>query len=284
MKKVIAVILNYNSREDTQKCVRYIKEQSYKNLDIVIVDNASTNEDEIAVLEKISESQNIKLIVNKKNKGFSAGNNIGLRYAVSIGGDWAMIINPDVELRDKDYICKVFEQIKEWPDAVVAGTNIVLPNGNAQNPMNDKTLSEEILWLMPKIRKTLGIRPKRVIDNSKTRYCNQLTGCCFFVDMEFMKKINYLDENVFLYCEERILASQVSSLGYKEVFLSDITANHEHYVEKKQDNSVAAKMRIMIDSRIYWIKKYSDYSLLGKLAAIAAKRVQWLMWRFIWWK
>ncbi len=284
MNKIVAVILNYNSCEDTEKCVRYIKEQNYDNLDIVIVDNASTDKNEIEALRRISQKQNIKLIVNSKNKGFSAGNNIGLRYADSIGGDWAMIINPDVELRDRDYIMKVFEQIVKWPEAVVVGTNIVLPNGNAQNPMNEKTLSEEILWLMPKIRKTLGIRPKRIIDNSVTRYCNQLTGCCFFMDMEFVKKIGYLDESVFLYCEERILASQVSALGYKELFISDVTANHEHYVEKKPDKNIAAKMRVMINSRIYWIRKYSEYSKLGKLAAIIAKKAEWLMWRIIWWK
>lgn len=284
MKKVVAVILNYNSCEDTEKCVRYVKEQNYDNLDIVIVDNASTDENEINALMRISESQNVKLIINSQNKGFSAGNNIGLKYAGSIDGEWAMIINPDVELRDKDYIRKVFEQVEKWSEAVVVGTNIVLPNGDAQNPMNEKTLSEEILWLMPKIRKTLGMKPKRVIDNSKTRYCNQLTGCCFFVNMEFMRKINYLDENVFLYCEERILASQVSDLGYKELFLSEVTANHEHYVEKKQDRDIAAKMRMMINSRIYWIKQYSDYKTLGKLSAIVAKKAEWLMWRIIWWK
>ena len=43
MNKIVAVILNYNSCEDTEKCVRYIKEQNYDNLDIVIVDNASTD-------------------------------------------------------------------------------------------------------------------------------------------------------------------------------------------------------------------------------------------------
>ncbi len=284
MKKIAAIILNYNSYKDTEKCVNYLKKQNYDSLNIVVVDNGSKNNSEITSLNEMAQKQKIKLICTKQNRGFSAGNNIGLRYADSIDADWAMIINPDVELRDEQYIEKVVSYFDKWNEAVVVGTNIVLPGGNTQNPMYGKTLNDEIFWLKPKIRKIIGLKPNKIIDNSKTGYCDQLTGCCFFINMDFIRKIGFLDENVFLYCEERILASQVSNLGYKELYIADITANHEHYVEKKKDMNVAAKMRIMINSRIYWIKKYSDYSFFGKKAAVISKRAEWLLWRIIWWK
>ena len=66
-------------------------------------------------------------------------------------------------------------------------------------------------------------------------------------------------KNVFLYCEESILASQVKINRHKELYISDVKAYHEHY-EKNKRGKKGKKMQIMLNSRIYWVKKYSNYS------------------------
>lgn len=46
--------------------------------------------------------------------------------------------------------------------------------------------------------------------------------------------MGYLDESVFLYCEEPILASRVKKYGYKELYVREITAYHMHHDSEKE--------------------------------------------------
>lgn len=274
MKKVTAIVLNYNSFADCEKCLGFLRKQDYPNLSIIVVDNCSTMEGEQKRLEEICEES--ELILNHSNSGFSAGNNVGLREAVKCGSDWMLVINPDVELRDEHYVSYVMQQLPDWPKAAVVGTNVLLPSGEKQNPMRELTFFEEILWLMEMVKQKLGIwdgyRSK-----DETGYCEKVSGCCFFISREFLLKNDYLDETVFMYCEEPILAKSVINQKFKELYIKEVTANHEHYNYTKSGNS-ASKMQIFLKSRLYYIQKYSGYSSFQKKMAMASRRLQYKLW------
>ena len=84
--KVAVIILNYNSSADCCKCVADLKQQEGAELEIIIVDNCSRKEDALAV-EKLATEQGCTFIAAKENRGYNAGNNIGLRYAANKGND-----------------------------------------------------------------------------------------------------------------------------------------------------------------------------------------------------
>lgn len=79
MLKLMAIILNYNSSDDSIKCAEYLLKQK-KNIYITIVDNCSTD-DSKKKLKLFSQKKDIIFLENKQNNGFSAGNNIGLKKA-----------------------------------------------------------------------------------------------------------------------------------------------------------------------------------------------------------
>ena len=280
MEKVAAVILNYNSAKDCQKCVEYLVQQEYADFSIIIVDNNSSATGEQSKLDSIKEQYGVTLINQKENGGFSAGNNVGLRYAVNnLDADWCLVINPDVEIRDKNYISYTINESRKWEDAVVIGTNVVLPTGVQQNPMPEKTRNQEIFWMFEMIRKK--IRKKAPLNiPSKTEYCEKICGCCFFIKSSFLQQIDFLDENVFLYCEEPILASRIKHNGKKALFIPGITAYHQH-IEKEKSGRRKDKMLMMINSRIYWIKKYSDYGKFGRKIAVFSKMIERLFWKLV---
>lgn len=274
MKKVTAIVLNYNSFTDCEKCLGYLRKQDYPNLSVIVVDNCSTMEGEQNRLREICKGS--ELILNSNNSGFSAGNNVGLREAVKRGSDWMLVINPDVELRDEHYVSYVMQQLPNWPQSAVVGTNVLLPSGEKQNPMREVTALEEIFWPLEMIKQKLGIWDGyRVKD--ETGYCEKVSGCCFFISREFLLKNNYLDENVFMYCEEPILAKCVIKQGFKELYIGELTANHEHYNHTKQGNS-ASKMKLFLESRIYYIKEYSEYSPIRKAFAVLSRKAQGCLW------
>ena len=81
--KVAVIVLNYNSSADCCKCVADLKQQEGVELEIIIVDNCSRTEDALAG-EKLATEQGCTFIAAAENRGYNAGNNIGLRYTIEI--------------------------------------------------------------------------------------------------------------------------------------------------------------------------------------------------------
>lgn len=254
--KVCAIILNHNSSTDCSKCLRFLRQQKYNNLDIVIVDNASSDKNEIAELKKLTVKYNAQLIINSRNNGFSAGNNIGIKRAIEQKADWCLIINPDVELRDIYYIDKVLNVQKKWSEAIVIGSDIRLPNGERQNPQRESTFWEALFWPMEEIKRKIKRRTNIYLQDDATGYCDKVCGACFFIRTAAAIEMDFLDENVFMYSEEAILSAKVKSLGKKILYVSGVIANHEHYSTKKAKSS--DRMQKFLISREYYYVNYGN--------------------------
>lgn len=272
MEKVMAIILNYNSIEDSKKCTEYLQKQQGIDLEIVIVDNCS-NDGKIEELQEFGREKNVKIIANTENKGYSAGNNIGLKYATAQNCRYALIINPDMEIRDQDYIFKAVSTMKEDNNIAVLGTCILNAKNQHQNPMREVSLLEEIFWPWVIIRNKINRKTLPYICNyKKSGYCDKVSGCCFFISVSFAEKIGYLDENTFLYCEEPILAAMVKREGYKEYYLHDAMAYHMHIESEKGDP--IKRRNMFLKSRTYYLNEYSGYCNFFKKLTIGSNRIQ----------
>ena len=96
--KIAVIILNYNSNADCRKCIGYLKAQQGVRQEIIVVDNCSRDDDRNAV-EVLCKEQGCTFIANNENRGYNAGNNVGLRYAAEKGYEFALIANPDMEFQ-----------------------------------------------------------------------------------------------------------------------------------------------------------------------------------------
>lgn len=93
MPKISVVVLTYNNLDLTKACLQSLIEQTdYPNLEIIVVDNASVDGTPSYLNEFRQQHQNTKVILNEKNIGFSAGNNVGLAAAM---GDYLVLLNND---------------------------------------------------------------------------------------------------------------------------------------------------------------------------------------------
>ena len=86
---VSVIVLNYNAGKLLIDCIDSIKKSTHQFLEIIVVDNISSDNSQIECKNKFPD---IKLIQNKKNLGYCEGNNIGIREAK---GEYIMILNPD---------------------------------------------------------------------------------------------------------------------------------------------------------------------------------------------
>jgi GT2 family glycosyltransferase/glycosyltransferase involved in cell wall biosynthesis/uncharacterized protein (DUF3084 family)/SAM-dependent methyltransferase len=91
--QVSVVVITYNNLEFTRACLASLDEYSqYENIEIIVVDNASSDGSPEFLSEWVAGKNNRKLILNEENRGFAAANNQGLEIAT---GDYLVLLNND---------------------------------------------------------------------------------------------------------------------------------------------------------------------------------------------
>ncbi len=271
--RLATIILNYNSSADCRKCIGYLEQQQGVEQEIIVVDNCSQEADRKAV-EALCNERGCTFIANNENKGYNAGNNVGLRYAAEKGYEFALIANPDMEFPQSDYLATLLAKMQEDDEIVVCGSDIIGPDGVHQNPMGkDGGWTSSFGW----IKEIFGKREKKseaydFIDNYKeSHYCHKIGGCCFIIRTSFLREINFFDEKVFLYCEEAILARQVELAGKKMYYLATAQAVHRHVKSEKGDP--VKRFKAWKKSRCYFIDKYSKEHWFGRQMAKLSMRL-----------
>src|SRR6185369_1019621 len=93
LKDLVSVtIVTYNSGRFIKRCLESVLEQKYANMEVVVIDNASTD-GTTDILEQFSD--HCRIYYNDENIGFAAAQN----QAIGLGqGDWVLTLNPDVLL------------------------------------------------------------------------------------------------------------------------------------------------------------------------------------------
>ena len=265
--QVPVILLNYNSSSDCRKCVGFLQTQQGIELEIVIVDNCSQDEDRAAIVQLCDECGATFLPVSE-NKGYNAGNNVGLRYAAEKGYQYALIANPDMEFPQPDYLAKLVAQAEEQSDVVVWGPDIVTPEGIHQNPiMRDGDWRSSFGWIRELLfRKREKKEAYDFIDRyDESHYCAKVSGCCLLVRVAFIQEIGYFDEYPFLYCEEAILSRQVELAGKQMYYAADAQAVHRHIASAK--GNPIPRFQQWRRSRLYYIRMYSGDGWLGRTLA-----------------
>ena len=98
-KRISIIILNYNGKRFLKKLFKTLAEQTYKNFEVIFVDNASTDHS-VEVLKgllngELSKVVNTKIVLNRENLGYCKGNNSGLKHA---SGEYIVFLNNDTYL------------------------------------------------------------------------------------------------------------------------------------------------------------------------------------------
>lgn len=107
---VSIITVNYNNATVTAALMASLKTISYRNLEVIVVDNASAEDPGEQVLK---EYENAKIIYSDKNLGFAGGNNLGIKQAT---GEYLFLVNNDTEFTE-GLIEGLLEVFYQHPDA-----------------------------------------------------------------------------------------------------------------------------------------------------------------------
>lgn len=107
-KKISIIVAVYNTEKYLERCIESLLKQTYKNIEIIIVEDCSTDSSK-KILKKYKNQKNIKTFYNKENRGLSYSRNYGLKKAT---GDFIGYIDSD-DYVESDYYEKLMSSIQE---------------------------------------------------------------------------------------------------------------------------------------------------------------------------
>jgi len=231
MRKVTIVIVNYNGWKDTHDCLKSLGDIP----DIVVVDNNS-RDDSVAKLKnwiKENDKSNVKLVELTNNKGFSGGNNVGIRLALKNKSDYVLLLNNDTVV-DQKLVTKLVNRAETDSKIGIVGSKIYFSKGYEYHKSRYKQseLGKVIWFAGGKIDwKNMYAFHRGVDEVDMGQYdisddTDFITGCCMLIKREVVEKIGYLDDNLYLYLEDLDYCLRARQAGYKLIYES--TANLWH--------------------------------------------------------
>lgn len=242
-KKVSIIILNYKNAEDTLECVKSLKNIDYENYDIIVVDNNSPDDSYTILKEKLPDY--CLLMSSGKNGGFAYGNNVGIKYAMSRGTEYVLLLNNDT-LVEKDFLLRLIECFEKNENTAISTGKIYY------EAQRDKIwyAGGEIDW-----NRFYGYHYnyEKYNDIANISFAS---GCLMLIKAEVFKKVGMLPKEYFMYYEDVDFCASVLEAGY------DITYNPMAVIYHKVGASIGEEespfaVEWNTRNRLKFIKKYS---------------------------
>jgi GT2 family glycosyltransferase len=224
MKKVFVIILNWNGREMTPDCLRFLVKLNTKNieLNIVVVDNASTD-GSIKALKKFSPF--VKLLCNQSNLGFAGGNNVGIKYALKNGADFILILNNDTII-NKNLLVQLVEVAEKRKDAGILSPKVYFaPGFEFHKDRYRKDDLGKVIWYAGGNLDWDNIYGEnRGVDEVDKGQYDQIceidfaTGACCLFRREALLEVGLFNEKYFMYLEDAELSQRIKRKGWKVLY------------------------------------------------------------------
>lgn len=216
------IILNYNTRELLKKCLQSVFDsQTNYRFEVLVSDNGSTDGSAQMVINDFPKA---KLIQNKKNLGFSKGNNVAIKQAQ---GRLVLLLNSDTTVRPNAFNLSI-KYMDEHADVGCMGCKVLLPDGNLDKACRRKFPNPANAFL-----RLFGF--KKFSDYNLSGDINQETevdsvmGAYMVVSKNVIGKVGMLDEEFFMYGEDLDWCWRIKEAGYKVMYYPNVEITHYKY-------------------------------------------------------
>ena len=226
--KIFINIVTWNSGRDIKNCLTAVFNQRDVDFDVLIIDNASTD-DTIKIVTTFFGRQ-FNLVKNNQNLGFAGAHNLGIDFARRRGAEYVLALNPDVTLTP-NFLAELASFIKHHQTAAsVSGTLL--------NAFNPKLVDSTGLRLL---------RSRQVVERhaqSPLSAVNQtpvevfgVSGAAALYRLSALTSIalnnEFFDEDFFAYKEDADLAWRLRLRGWSAWHVPSATATHRRAVARQ---------------------------------------------------
>jgi len=208
------LIVNYNGGAYVQGALDSLKRQTYRDFEVILVDNAST--DGSAEGLDTAGLPAFTLMKETENHGFARGNNLAAEKAQ---GRWLALLNPDAEAAP-DWLAEVAAAIRAHPGVkAFACAQYMLGRPGLMDGAGDAYFGLGIPW-----RGGYG-HPAGHMPNTDG-WCFSGCGASAIYETDLFCEIGGFDERFFCYCEDVDLGFRLQLLGHDCRFLHKAAVHH----------------------------------------------------------
>jgi len=241
---VSLISVNYNTTKDILEFVETIKLLSYKNIEVIIVDNGSKIPPRKELLEAYPT---LTYIQSDKNLGFAGGNNLGIEAAK---GDYLFFLNSDTILFT-DSLEPLIEYLENNPNVGMASPKVLYPDkktvqysgGISINPYTGRG-------------KQLGLFEEDLGQYDRCYETGWGHGAALIVPRRVINKIGPMPDVYFLYYEEIDWGEQAKRAGFKVHFVGTSKIIHKEAISMGGNES-ETKAYYMTRSRLLYMRRNS---------------------------
>ena len=226
---VSALIVSHNGKEVLLQCLRAFYATADVPVEVVIVDNASTDGSAAAVAAEFPKAT---VLVEQKNRGYGRAANMGLERCK---GRFVLLLNPDITM-DPQFVGRLADFLLTRPDAGAVGPRVLMPDGSRDPDARrsfpvPRTLlyrSVGLSRLFPKSprfgRYNMGHLPE-----SEVHEMDAGTKDCLMLRMAAIDRIGFFDPRYLMFGEDLDLCYRLKLGGWKVFYLPTATAVHQKW-------------------------------------------------------
>jgi GT2 family glycosyltransferase len=261
------VIPNYNGSAYLGNCLDSLASQTYKRMEIVVVDNASRDRSveivQNAALEAI-------LVRESRNLGFAAGVNAGIRASQ---GDWVAVLNNDTETAP-DWLTQCVRAIQNHPGAAFLACRILdYADRNHIYSAGDCFLRAGIGYR----------RGQQQVDREDFHQECEIfaaSGCAGLYRREVFEKVGGFDERFFAYLEDVDLGLRLQAAGFEGYYVPKAEVYHHGAATSGGEFSpLSVRLRTQ-NSLLILLKSLPGQVLVRCTPMIILGQLSWL-WRAV---
>ena len=248
--KVSIVFVTWEGKKYTFDLLDSLKKIKYKNYDIIVVDNGSTDGTQKEFKKKYRKIAT--LIENKKNLGLAEGLNIGMRKALKRNSKYIFIMGNDM-IAKPDFLDFLVDAMKRHPEVSVVGPKIYFME--PKNMIYGAGCDYTIARFKPRNSKEIDIG-----QTEEEKYVDAIDGA-IMMRSNLLKKYGLLESKLFLFHEIAEWCMRTKKFGYKTLYVPKSIMWH------KESASPAFSGKKSLERSIYYtirnwpliIKKNKNY-------------------------
>jgi GT2 family glycosyltransferase len=247
--KVSIVVLNWNGQLYLENCLNSLLQTTYPDLEIIVVDNASTDGSE----KIVSKFKSVKLVQSTKNLGYAGGNNIGFTHAT---GKYVVALNNDM-LVEPDWLTDPIQYMESDSKIGICG---------CRQMRFDKTTVDGLFQILKKDLRSLAVKAGEPYDHEcasyKAGYVIGVNGGSAIYRKNLLDDLKGFDEHFFGYYEDIDICMRAFIRGWKILYVPSAVVYHigSASFKKNPRNSVYLLER----NRFWFIYKNFSISIILK--------------------
>ena len=250
--KISIIIPTYNRKNDLMQCLASVKNLLYYELEIVVVDNASTD----GTYENVKKVfPQVKIIRNNKNLGVSGGRNTGLKY-INKNTKFILFLDHDI-IVEKDLVNELLKVMNKDEKMGIATPKIYY--------YEDKSVIWAVGTSINLITGKITMNGENQRDEGQFNQIRdvQVAPAVIMVKREVIQKIGGFDEDYFATYEDTDFCFRAKKVGYRIIYVPRARAFHKvplNWWESKK--RLVSRNYYIARNRIIFMKKYSHYFFL----------------------